>query len=54
MKKYLVIGYVENSMMMYESKAKSASQASRFATYMLELPNVYKVEIKKLKEEQDC
>lgn len=51
--KYIIRGYVKNSVMVLESKAVGKEQASRYAKYMLEIPEVYKVEIE-LKEDQDC
>ena len=51
--KYIIRGYLKYSAMMLESKAVGKEQASKFAKYMLEIPEVYKVEIE-LKEDQDC
>ena len=61
MKKYKIIGYIKNSMMNFESTANTKKQAAQFGAMMLDLENVYKVEIKEetiseviTKEEKDC
>lgn len=44
---YIIIGYIKASPLIYEVTATTEEQAKRYAGYMLDQENCYKVEIKK-------
>lgn len=46
--KYLIRGYIHYSNQVLESQADNLEQAQRYAGFMLELNNCYKVEIIKV------